>query len=37
MGGDGGGGGNQGRKTIELRKKRVTLFIINEAGLLFSF
>lgn len=34
----GGGGGEPGRKkTIELRKKRTALFIINEGGLLFSF
>ena len=36
--GGGGGAGEPGKeKTIELRKKRVILFIINEAGLLFSF
>lgn len=34
----GGGGREPGRKkTIELRKKRTALFIINERGLLFSF
>ena len=35
--GGGGGGGPGRKKTIELRKKRTALFIINERGLLFSF
>ena len=38
VGGLVGGGREPGRKkTIELRKKRTALFIINERGLLFSF